>query len=504
LSLNLSSIIFQSAKKYPNQAAFADGLTFKEVAEQVKMVGTRLLKAGIQPGDRVGLMSENRPEFTVAYFGILAIGAVVVPISILLSTREILFCLKNAGSKALICSKTIQEKGAEVKSEFDGKLNLVCLDNLTSKSDSFQSTDSDLPYPSNPEDTAVIFYTSGTTGAPKGAEVTHYNLFSNAQWVSEQSLQTSTGKNTYWGTGHCTLAVLALSHSFGQTCMQNAPLMNGGCVAYAPRFEAKTIVQQMKKQNVSILAAVPRMISEMLALCESEIPTLDAFQYCLVGGAPIDQEVAMQFEQKFGVKVLEGYGLSETSPVVAFRTPQLPRKKGSVGRAISGVEFKVVDDDGGILGNGKVGELLVKGNPVMKGYYQNKEATDQSIQNGWFFTGDLAYLDEDGDVYLVDRKKDLIIRNGYNIYPAEVESVLSTFPGVIECAVVGVPDADAGEEIKAFIVGQCEVKELIDYCKKNLASFKYPRKVEFVASLPKGSKGQILRRELRGLEKVNI
>lgn len=501
MSLNLSSIIFQSAKIHPHQPAFATGQTYTEVAKNVRLMGEYFMRQGIQPGDRVGIMSENRPEFTIAYFAILSIGAVVVPISILLAKREIIFCLENSGAVALISSEGVLEKAKGAQARFGDGLRLFCLEDLVMEIGGKDALLADFPYPTAPDDTAVIFYTSGTTGVPKGAEVTHFNLFANAQWVSERSLQASHGITKHWGRGHCTLAVLALTHSFGQTCMQNAPLMNGGCIAYAARFDPKKIVAQMADENVTILAAVPRMIKEILDLPAKDIPELESFQYCLVGGAPIDQSVATSFEDKFGVKVLEGYGLSETSPVVAFRTPQVPRKQGSVGRAISGLDLKVVDGNGNGLGSGDVGELLIRGHAVMKGYYQNQEETNKSIQDGWFYTGDLAYLDDDGNLYIVDRKKDLIIRNGYNVYPAEVENVLCAFPGVEECAVIGVKDPVHGEEVKAFVVGQCDLKDLVAHCKENLAAYKYPRKVEFVPELPKGTKGQILRRKLKEVGK---
>lgn len=496
MALNLASIVFESARNYPNQKAFACGVSYRSLINQVAKFGLELQRLGLRPGDRVALMCENRPEFTIAYFSILAIGAIVVPINVLLSRREVAYCLKHSKASLFIHSNSVAEVARDSVASVNVAPLLVGLPNIEKCCENLNATQFEL-FPTSPDDTAVIFYTSGTTGLPKGAELTHFNLFSNALWVSERSLKHPQKTPAHWGSEHCTLAVLALSHSFGQTCMQNAPLLNGGCISYMAKFDAQTMVQQMADHRVTILAAVPRMIKELLALEHVPEDLFQGFQYCLVGGAPIDQDVVQSFEKRFHVSVLEGYGLSETSPVIAFRTPEIPRKSGSVGRAIRGVNIQVVDKNGEVVQNGEIGEIVVNGQAVMKGYYQDPRETEATIKKGWLYTGDLGFQDEDGDVFLVDRKKDLIIRNGYNVYPAEVESVLCAFPGVVEAAVIGVDDEKCGQEIKAYIVGDFEVDALLHFCQQELAAYKYPRIVEKVAELPKGHKGQILRRKLK-------
>ncbi len=443
-------------------------------------------------------MSENRPEFTSAYFAILTVGAVVVPINVLLAPREVTYCINHAQVGMVVYSPLVRETIIASIKQTNVHPVSFCLDELEYENVTpYAFSNNPEIYPTAADDTAVIFYTSGTTGNPKGAEVTHFNLYSNAQWVSERSLANGTSAPTYWGVGQCTLAVLALSHSFGQTCMQNAPLLNGGCISYLSKFKVSDLLNKMIQDRVTILAAVPRMILDLLKEPGVDIKKLTAFQYCLVGGAPIDQKVVEQFEKKFNVSVLEGYGLSETSPVIAFRTPEIPRKQGSVGRAIRGVEIKVIGEDGQLMDSGEIGEIVVRGQAVMKGYYKNENATAETIRKGWLHTGDVGYLDGDGDVFLVDRKKDVIIRNGHNIYPVEVESVLCEFPNVIEAAVVGIPHPESGQEIKAFVVGDVDVDALLVFSRKHLASYKYPRIIEIVESLPKGTKGQVLRRALR-------
>jgi long-chain acyl-CoA synthetase len=502
LSLNLASIVFESAQKYPNEMALACGLSYQSLEAKIVTFGCTLQTKGLKPGDRVALMSENRPEFTVAYFAILAAGGIVVPINTLLSAREVAYCLEHSQTILIVHSDLTCEIVRESVSRVQPRPAMIDLPQISSLAVDLDKCQSAKevgfePFETSPDDTAVIFYTSGTTGRPKGAEVTHFNLYSNALWVSERSLEHPSEPLNVWGPGHCTLALLALSHSFGQTCMQNAPLLSGGCVAYVAKFDAHNLVHQIAQDHVTILAAVPRMIKEMLALPDLSSKALERFQYCLVGGAPINQDVVKAFEDKFQVSVLEGYGLSETSPVIVFRSPGIPRKDGSVGRAIRGVKIRVVDEQGQRVPAGEVGEIVVRGQAVMKGYHDDVRETELAIKRGWLHTGDLGFLDEDGDVFLVDRKTDMIIRNGYNVYPAEVESVLCAFPGVIEAAVVGVDDEKCGQEIKAYIVGEFDEADLLCYCRKELAAYKYPRVIARVLELPKGHKGQLLRRMLR-------
>lgn len=503
MGLNLASILFESARQHPNQLAIVGELenwSYETLALRVSQCARALRDQGILPGDRVALMAPNMPQFTVAYFGIMSAGAIVVPIHILLTGKEVGFCLKHSGARAFIFWEDVALAakegmvGSDVQFFFqiDQKHSQACreFDQV------IQSTLSgDDPFPTGADDTAVVFYTSGTTGSPKGAEVTHFNLYSNAQWVSERSLTTVGGALEFWGPGHVSMAVLPLSHSFAQTTMQNAPLVNGGAISYLLRFDALDLVKKLKQCRVSVMAIVPRIVKEMLLVKEAQ--NLEAFRFCLVGGAPIDLGDIEAFESKFGVSVLEGYGLSETSPVIVFRTPAVPRCRGSVGRAIRGVEIGVVDEQGERIEPGQKGEIVVKGHAVMKGYYQNLKATQEAIKDGWFYTGDIGFVDGEQRVFIVDRKKDIIIRSGFTIYPIEVEEVLRQHPKVQDVAVVGVPHEKHGEEIKAVVVGHLTEEEIQAHCQSQLASFKCPRIIEFREELPKGIKGQILRRMLK-------
>jgi long-chain acyl-CoA synthetase len=497
--LNLASIVFESARKHNAELAVSGGVTYQQLAGAVAHFARYLIEKGFSPGKRVALVSENRPEFTVAYFAILSVGAVVVPINTVLSVREVTYCLDHAEVFGVIFSEPVRVLVEESVACLNHDPLMVCLDNAAK---TFEYCDLGgherefEPFPTRPDDTAVVFYTSGTTGRPKGAQVTHHNLHSNARWVSERSLRDKTSCES-WGPGHCSLAALPLSHSFGQTCMQNAPLVSGGCVSYMPKFDAADLAAQIITDRVTILAAVPRMVKSLLELPRVRPGSFVHFQYCLVGGAPIDQEVAREFEDVFGVAVLEGYGLSETSPVVAFRTPDIPRKKGSVGRAIDGVDICVVDQERQRVIPGEIGEVVVKGHAVMKGYLHDARATHETIRDGWLHTGDVGYLDAEGDLFLLDRQNDIIIRNGYNVYPAEVETVLLLFSGVMEAAVIGIEDAQCGQEVKAFVVGEFDTQALKAFCRSQLAAYKYPRIIERVLALPKGNKGQILRRVLK-------
>lgn len=488
-------MVFDSANRYPDKPAIVIDTgtwTYGELADRVCRFAGVLKKSGVQPGDRVALMVPNTPWFTVAYFGILSAGAIVVPIHILLTGKEVAFCLGHSGARAMVFWGGIAEAARAGMRQAPGVDVFFEMGNT----DAFMTGAKPLcdPHPTMPDDTAVIFYTSGTTGSPKGAALTHFNLYSNAQWVSERSLEQSSGQSEIWGPGFVGMAVLPLSHSFAQTCMQNAPLLNGGAISYLSRFDAIDLVQKMVQYRVSVMALVPRIVRELLRVPDVQ---KSALRYCMVGGAPVDPADIEAFEARFGVEVLEGYGLSETSPVLASRTPGTPRSRGSVGRPIRGVEMKIADDRGHALEPGQRGEIAVKGYPVMKGYYRNPEATAETIRDGWLYTGDIGFMDEMRRVYVIDRKKDVIIRSGFSIYPIEVEDVLRLHPAIREAAVVGVPDEKHGEEIKAIVVGQTTEEELSAHCRAQLAAFKCPRIFEFRPELPKGIKGQILRRLLR-------
>jgi long-chain acyl-CoA synthetase len=334
-------------------------------------------------------------------------------------------------------------------------------------------------------DTAVILYTSGTTGRPKGAELTHDNLRRNTEIAAGLF---------DLGEDAVTLGALPLFHSFGQTCGLNATIFAGGCLTLIPRFDPAKALEIIQRDRVSVFEGVPTMYSAMLNLPDADSYDTSSLKVCASGGAAMPVEVMRGFEEKFGCKVLEGYGLSETSPVASFNHPDRERKPGSIGTPIDGVEMKLADAENG------VGEIAIKGHNVMKGYWRNAEATEEVMRDGWFHSGDLAQVDDDGYYFIVDRKKDMIIRGGYNVYPREIEEVLYEHPAVREVAVLGVPHDELGEEIGAAIAlkdGQdVGAEELQAFVKEQVAAYKYPRTIWFVDELPKGPTGKILKREI--------
>jgi long-chain acyl-CoA synthetase len=341
-------------------------------------------------------------------------------------------------------------------------------------------------------DTAVILYTSGTTGTPKGAELTHDNLRRNAEL----------SRGLYdVGAGDTTLGALPLFHSFGQTCALNATILGGGTLALIPRFDPARALEIIERDRVTIFMGVPTMYGAILHHEDAGSADTSSLRVCVSGGSAMPGELLRAFEEKFGCTILEGYGLSETSPVASFNHPDRERKVGSIGTPIEGVEMKVVDDDGNEVAPGEVGEIVIKGHNVMKGYWRKPEETGDAIRDGWFHSGDMAKVDEDGYFFIVDRKKELIIRGGYNVYPREIEEVLYEHPAVREAAVIGVPDDAMGEEVGAAVVlkdgESVEASDLQAHVKGEVAAYKYPRKIWFVDELPKGPTGKILKREIK-------
>jgi long-chain acyl-CoA synthetase len=343
------------------------------------------------------------------------------------------------------------------------------------------------------DDTAVILYTSGTTGKPKGAELTHSNLHRNSAGVSQKLGEMS--------EDDVLLGALPLFHSFGQTCTMNSAVSVGATVTMLPRFDPDKALAIIQRDSVTIFQGVPTMYNAMLHSESCDEADCSTLRLCMSGGAAMPAELMRGFEEKFGCIILEGYGLSETSPVASFNHPDRERKPGSIGTPIEGVEMQVWDDDGNEVPQGEVGEIVIRGHNLMKGYWNREDATKDAItDDGWFRTGDMAKMDKDGYFFIVDRKKDLIIRGGYNVYPREIEEVLYEHPAIQEAAVIGVPHDELGEEVGAAVVlkegESLEADELKSYVKEQVAAYKYPRSIWFVDELPKGPTGKILKREI--------
>ncbi len=506
MGTNLASTLTESAARSPDAPAIRLGaveLSYGELDERSARLAALLRERGLERGDRVGVMLPNVPEFPVAYYGVLRAGAIVVPMNVLLKRREIAFYLEDSGAKLLLAWHGFAAEaraGAE-----DAAANPIEVEPETFAA-LLAKHDSAVPFrriatkrnsrtgvvETEDGDTAVILYTSGTTGKPKGAELTHANLLRNADVSARTTSEIQ--------PGDVVLGALPLFHSFGQTVAMNASLKVGACLTLVPKFDPGEALATMQRDRVTHFYGVPTMFGALLHHPERESYDTSALRTCITGGASMPVEVLRGFEDAFGAKVMEGYGLSETSPVACSNHPDRERKAGSIGTPIEGVEMKVVDEDDAEVPQGEVGEIVIRGHNIMKGYWRRPDATAEAMRGGWFHSGDMARVDEDGYFHIVDRKKDLIIRGGYNVYPREVEEVLYEHPKIREAAVVGVPHDEWGEEIGAAVVlmegESLSPEEVSAYVKDRIAAYKYPRLVWFLDELPKGPTGKILKREI--------
>jgi long-chain acyl-CoA synthetase len=496
MSLNLGTILEDSARERPNHPAVKlndASLSYAQLDRAARGVASSLQRRGLEPGSHVALMIPNVPEFTIAYFGILYAGCGVVPLNVLLSAPEVAYHLQDSDSQLLIAHPFFTDpatKGAEgagvpiVWAGGEGPGTLAEL----GEAEPLETLE-----PTDPNATAVILYTSGTTGRPKGAELTHLNLLLNCSVVVPRLIPI--------GEDDVALATLPLFHSFGQTCIQNATIAQGGSFTLLPRFTPEEAFEIMQRDRVTVFAGVPTMYFALLNHPGGESYDLSSLRFCMTGGAAMPVEVMKAFEEKYPVQILEGFGLSETSPVASFNTLGKPRKPGSIGYPVWGVQMRIFDDKDQPVADGEPGEICIRGHNIMKGYYKRPEATAEALRNGWFHSGDIGIRDPDGSFRIVDRKKDMIIRGGFNVYPREIEEVLYAHPDIVEAAVIGVPHESHGEEVKAVVVlgpgKSLSAETLIAYCRERLAAYKYPRLIEFTDSLPKGPTGKILKRELQ-------
>ena len=507
MSLNLASILRESAAADPlKTAVMLDDfkLSYGQLDALSNQLAQGLVEAGLKPGEKVGLMLPNVPHFPIAYFGILKAGGAVVPMNVLLKAPEVAYYLEDSDATRLIVwsdfapealkgvgqiSRAVDVYTATLLPGMDVPEGTQSVDVLLKGDGKFDAA------PTSTEDTAVILYTSGTTGKPKGAELTHFNLWMNCHQATH--LFTYTPQDV-------TIGMLPLFHSFGQSSIMNSVIHAGATLTLVPRFEVKKVLEIIQRDRVTIFPGVPTMFFAVLHEPEAGNYDLSSLRACVSGGAAIPGEVIAAWEQRYpNAVILEGYGLSETSPTVTFNRSVDERKVQSIGKRIWGVEVKVFDEHDQELppGPDHVGEIVVRGHDVMKGYYKQPEATAEAMRNGWFHTGDMGYQDSDGFFFIVDRKKELIIRGGFNVYPREVEEVLYAHPAVAEAAVIGIPDERMGEEVKAVVAlkpgASATEEELIAFTKERVAAYKYPRSIEFLDKLPKGATGKILKKELK-------
>ncbi len=520
-TLNLASVIEHHARLAPDKEAIVWNemrFTYGQLNALSNRVANALAEMQIGRGDKVALSCPNLPFFPIVYYGILKAGAAVVPLNVLFKEREIAYHLADSDAKAVFVFEGTAELALAqtVKAGFDQvetceHLVVMTIDPLAAppfencrtltqitadKAEEFETC------ATAPHDTCAILYTSGTTGKPKGAELTHLNLMTNVTTTYGSHLPvldfTDGGQKT-------ALITLPLFHTTGQTVQMNTQLYGGNRVVLLPRFDPQMTLAAMEREKVNFWVGVPTMYWALLKYVEENGYDISAItenmKVCTSGGAPMPLEVMKNFERVFGLRIFEGYGLSETSPLACFNHFEKPSKPGTVGQPIFGVDIKCVDENDCEVKRGERGEVVIRGSNVMKGYYKRPEATAEAFKNGWFHSGDIGIIDEDGYLAIVDRTKDMILRGGYNIYPRELEEVMMTHPAVSLCAVIGVADARLGEEVKAFVVRKKDAnlseEEFIVWCKQQFAANKYPRQVEFRDELPIGGTGKILKRSLR-------
>jgi long-chain acyl-CoA synthetase len=503
MSLSIASILAESAVRHADRTAVVLGdlrLTYAQLWGHALQYAAVLRDKGVGRGDKVALLLPNTPHFPLAYYGALALGAVAVPVHALLKAEEIQYVLEDSGAKALVCAAPLLGEGAKgaelagvpVLAVMDGgDATLERIDTLA-----LSATPIEALVPTEPDDTAVILYTSGTTGTPKGAEITHLNVTMNVVASAMHSFDIN--------ADDVVLGCLPLFHTFGQTCCMNTAFYVGASVVMLPRFDGAQALELLTKENCTIFMGVPTMYVGLVeaAKTSDHRPKLKS---ALSGGAALPVPLLEQFTEVFGTQVLEGYGLTETSPVATFNQVGFAPKPGTVGKQIWGVEVEVakaeVEESIELLPTGELGEIVVRGHNVFKGYLNKPDATQAAIVDGWFRTGDLGTKDEDGYVSIVDRKKDMVIRGGYNIYPREVEEALLRHEAVAQVAVIGLPDPQYGEEVCAVVVkdpagGEVTEQELSAWAKTKLAAYKYPRRVFFTDAFPLGPSGKVLKREL--------
>ncbi|MCM3404765.1 fatty acid--CoA ligase family protein [Cytobacillus oceanisediminis] len=511
--MNLTEQLHETAIKMGNKTAYYfmdQSSTYGELDGAVTKFADGLSKLGVKKGDHIALLLGNSPHFVIGLHGALRLGATVIPINPIYTPDEIGYIVNNGDVKALVTLDLLVPLIEKMHQALPRVENFIICEtpqgqaskadpsalSAFSKMKSFTqviaSGDLDFKGPELKDDeTAVILYTSGTTGKPKGAMLTHKNLYCNAKDVSDY---------LHMNENDRVITTLPMFHVFCLTVALNAPLMNGATILIDPKFSPKEIFRLAKKYEPTVFAGVPTMYNFLLQFDDGNTEDLKSLRLCISGGAAMPVALLHGFEKKFNVIVSEGYGLSEASPVTCFNPLDKPRKAGSIGQSIMNVENKVVNELGEEVSVGEVGELIVRGPNVMKGYYKLPEETAATIRDGWLYTGDLAKKDEEGYFYIVDRKKDLILVGGYNVYPREVEEMLYNHEDVVEVAVLGVPDPNLGEAVRCYVVTknpQLTEELLLAYCAEHLAKYKVPSSIEFLEELPKNTTGKILRRALK-------
>jgi long-chain acyl-CoA synthetase len=483
--MSLGRMLEESCHRYADNVAIIYDekyITYDALNRAVNALGNGLRNLGIQKGDSVAIMLPNCPEFVISYFAVQKIGAAAVTLSVLSTSHELRYLLANSDAKCLITETPLANRYEEIRAELPLCSHIITTSGLNADSPFRQIVEKgpdtfDLPEIAN-DDPAVIIYTAGLTGKPLGAVLTHGNLLSQSELL--RSVYHATDKDRG-------LAVIPLFHAFGAVANMLAAIRIGASIVLQDRITMDAIFSTIRKEKVTYIAAVPRLFLGMIFHREADQYDVSSLDFCITGGSAMPPDFMPMFEQKFNVILREGYGLTEASPVCSVGRRDMVHKPGSTGTVIPGVEAKVIDEKGNELPANVSGELLIRGENVMRGYYKDEEATARVLRNGWLRTSDLARIDEDGYVFLTGRIKRMIITSGFNVYPREVEQVLELHPAVKAAMVVGEPNLLRGEIVKALIVRNPDVtvdeKDIIRYCRTYLSSYKVPREVEFVESI---------------------
>jgi long-chain acyl-CoA synthetase len=502
MSFNLAVILSETAHSSPDRpvALFTGGeLTYRQLDHASDRLAGSLIALGIKPGDPVALQLPNIPQFLISYFGILKAGGIVVPLNVMLRAPEVAFHLGDSGARVLITWEGILTEAAK-GAEAAGLDQIYAVGHADDSGAAFpfeRLLDVMVPHfemiSRQPMDTAVVVYTSGTTGRPKGAELTHMQLYMNADIP---------GRLFDVQPDDIVITMLPLFHVFGLSSILDVCVRFGCTMSLIPRFTPAAVLTAIQRDRVTIFEGVPTMFADVLSYPDLADYDLSSVRIAISGGASIPAPVLDAFEERFGLVILEGYGLTETASTTTFNVSADERRAYSVGKPIWGTQTQVWDTDGRPLPPGPehVGEVVTRGMHVMKGYWHNPEATANAFAGDWLHTGDLGYFDEDGFLFIVSRKKELIIRGGYNVYPSEIENVLHAHPAVAEAAVVGIPDERLGEEVMAVVIVRPSMdlfeQELVSYCRERLAAYKCPRIFQFRSELPKNTLGKVLKDEL--------
>ena len=491
-ALSVAMILAESARRTPDKLALVQGelrLTYAGLWRDARRYGAALAGRGLGPGDRIALVAPNVVDFVRAYYGILALGAVVVPVPTLLNTEEAAYIVGHSGAQAVLYEAGYAE--VSIAAAATAGVPAWGVEDFAADAEPLRTYTT-----REAEDAAVIFYTSGTTGRPKGAILTQLNLVMNATANAFDA-------NPFL-RDDIVMGCLPLFHTFGQSVSMNSTFRVGATLLLQPRFDAAKAIELMHEEGATLFFGVPTMLVQLLD-ASATARALPKLRDCISGGDSLPVAVLERFEKTFGTTIFEGYGLSETSPTATVNQPWFGTKAGTVGHPIWGVEVEIanetLEDRIELLPDGQLGEIVIRGHNVFAGYLDNPEATSQAIVDGWFRSGDIGQKDAEGFITIVDRKKDLIIRGGFNIYPREVEEVLMRHPGVSQVAVIGIPDEQRGEEVCAVVIptapGAIDPSELGEWAQERLGKHKYPRRIEVVEALPMGPSHKILKRELR-------